>query len=546
MRNRVSRAHPCVRVGLTVLVLGGGHAGAQVVTDPSLTLTTVVTGLSSPTTMAFVGGNDILVLQKNDGRVRRVLNGVLQPGFVLDFPVNADSERGLLGIAVNGETPKKVFFYVTEAPSEGAAPIANRVYRYDWNPAAGTLTNQTLVLNLPVTPGPNHDGGVLVVDGANRLYAIIGDLNRNGQLQNNPAGAAPDDTSVILRVNADGSPSAGNPFAPFCSVTTTQTCATNGNCPSGQTCRTEVARYYAYGIRNSFGLGMDPVTGALWDTENGPSDYDEVNRVSAGFNSGWNRIMGPDARDPQGTADLFDMPGAGSTYSDPEFSWLDTVAPTAILFPRGLTAAYDQVALVGDSNFGNLYRFPLNGARDGFDLSSFAGLGDLVADTTTEQNAVRIGSGFGGITDLKQGPDGAIYVVSIGNGAIYRIAGSSREFHTVTPCRIVDTRLTTPLTSGVDRVFTLTGGACNVPAAARALSLNVTAVLPTRPGYVTIFPGNFPVPDTSTVNFSAGQVRANNTVAALSTDGLGQVKARAVLTGGGGVHLILDVNGYFE
>ena len=123
MRHRVSRAHPCVRVGLTVLVLVGGQAGAQVVTEPSLTLTTVVTGLSSPTTMAFVGGNDILVLQKNDGRVRRVLNGVLQPGFVLDFPVNADSERGLLGIAVNGETPKKVFLYVTEAPSEGAAPI---------------------------------------------------------------------------------------------------------------------------------------------------------------------------------------------------------------------------------------------------------------------------------------------------------------------------------------------------------------------------------------------------------------------------------------
>ena len=174
-----------------------------------------------------------------------------------------------------------------------------------------------------------------MTDSADRLYAMIGDLNRNGQLQNNAGGAAPDDSSVILRVNSDGTPAAGNPFTPYCSVTTTQTCTIDANCPAGQTCRTQVARYYAYGIRNSFGMAIDPVTGALWDTENGPADYDEVNRINPGFNSGWNQIMGPDSRDPQGVGNLFNMPGAGSTYSDPEFSWLATIAPTAILFPRG-------------------------------------------------------------------------------------------------------------------------------------------------------------------------------------------------------------------
>jgi len=531
---------------LLAAVLAAGEAAAQTVTDPSLTLTTVTTGLSSPTTMAFVGPGDILVLQKANGQVRRVLNGVLQPGFVLDLPVNSESERGLLGIAVNAETPKKVFLYVTEAPTENAAPIANRVYRYDWNAAAGTLTNQTLVLDLPVTAGPNHDGGVLVTDSANRLYAIIGDLNRNGQLQNNAGGAAPDDSSVILRVNSDGSPAAGNPFTPYCSVTTTQTCTVDANCPAGQTCRTQVARYYAYGIRNSFGMALDPVTGALWDTENGPSDYDEVNRINPGFNSGWNQIMGPDSRDPQGVANLFNMPGAGSTYSDPEFSWLATIAPTAILFPRGLSTAYDGVALVGDSNNGNLYRIPLNTARDGFDLASFSGLADLVADDLTERNSLRIGSGFGGITDLKQGPDDAIYVVSIGNGAIYRIAGGGRDYHTVTPCRIVDTRSSTALASGVERLFTLVGGTCGVPAGARSVSVNVTVTAPSGQGFVTLFPGNLTAPATSTLNFSAGQTRANNAVAALSTDGLGRVKAVAAVTGTGTVHLIIDVNGYFE
>ncbi|MFI5006476.1 MAG: PQQ-dependent sugar dehydrogenase [Solirubrobacterales bacterium] len=543
-RQSIPRALGLVLVAGVALVASG--ASGQVMTDPSLTVTTVTGGLSLPTTMAFVAPGDILVLQKDNGQVRRVLNGVLQPTPVLDVPVNFESERGLLGIAVNAETPPKVFLYFTEAASDGAAPIANRVYRYTWNALAGTLTSPQLVLDLPVTPGPNHDGGVLVLDSAGRLYAVIGDLNRNGQLQNNPAGSAPDNTSVIYRVNGDGTAAAGNPFTPYCSVTTTQSCSVDGNCPGGETCRTQVARYYAYGVRNSFGMSIDPVTGALWNTENGPSNYDEVNRVSPGFNSGWNQIMGPDARDPEDVGDLFNLPGAGSTYSDPEFSWLATVAPTAILFPRGLSETYDVAALVGDSNNGSLYSFPLNAARDGFELGGFMGLSDLVADDVTERNAVRIGSGFGAITDLKEGSDGAVYVVSLGNGAIYRIAGPGRGYHTVTPCRVVDTRSGAPLASGVERLFTLVGGACGVPATARGLALNVTVTGPTGMGHLTLSPGNLPAPSTSTLNFIAGRTRANNAVVALSTDGIGRMKALASVSGGGTVHVIIDVSGYFE
>jgi len=543
----MSRGHRALgALALLAAAVAAPDASSQVVTDPNLTLQTVTTGLAQPTTMAFVAPGDILVLQKGNGQVRRVLNGVLQPAPVLDLPVNSDSERGLLGIAVNSENPPKVFLYFTEAASDGAAAIANRVYRYTWNAVAGTLTSPQLVLDLPVTPGPNHDGGVLVLDSAGRLYAVIGDLNRNGQLQNDVGGPAPDDTSVIFRVNGDGTAATGNPFTPYCSITTTQTCSGDLDCPSGQTCQTQVARYYAYGVRNSFGMAIDPVTGVLWNTENGPSNYDEVNRISPGFNSGWNQIMGPDSRDPQGVGDLFNMPGAGSTYSDPEFSWLATIAPTAILFPRGLTPTYDVAALVGDSNNGNLYSFPLNLDRDGFELGGFAGLSDLVADDVTERNAVRIGSGFGGITDLKEGPDGAVYVVSIGNGAIYRIAGRGQGYHTVTPCRVVDTRPGAPVVSGVERLFTLVGGACGVPATARALAVNVTVTGPTGMGHVTLSPGNLPAPPTSTLNFIAGRTRANNAVVALSTDGIGRVKALASVSGGGTVHLIIDVSGYFE
>lgn len=406
-------------------------AAAQTTTDPTLVVTPFVTGLSQPIAMAFLGPDDFLVTQKANGQVRRVIAGVLQPGNVLDVNVNSSSERGLLGIAIQQGTPIRVFLYYTEAQgSDGGTPLGNRVYRYDWNPAGpGSLVNPQMILDLPVTPGPNHNGGQMVLDGSGLLYLVMGELNRNGQLQNFPAGAPPDDTGVIFRVNSDGTAAAGNPYTPYCSITTTTTCTQTADCPGGETCTTQVARYLEYGLRNSFGLTFDPMTGALWDTENGPNVMDEVNLVTPGLNSGWEQIMGPDALDPQGVGDLWNMPGAGLTYSDPEFSWNQTVAPTGILFPVGSTwgPSYDNVVLVGDNNLGNLYALPLNGSRTGFDFSATPALLDLVADTQAEANLVRLGQGFGpgggGITDIKLGPDNDVYFVAIGNGTIYRIHG---------------------------------------------------------------------------------------------------------------------------
>jgi glucose/arabinose dehydrogenase len=170
-------------------------------------------------------------------------------------------------------------------------------------------------------------------------------------------------------------------------------------------------------------MTLDPVTGALWDTENGASTYDEINLIAPGFNSGWEALMGPESRTP-GHGPFFNMPGGASAYSDPEFSWLSTVAPTGIFFPYATTwgPGYNDTVLAGDNNFGNIYAFPLNPARDGFVLTG--GLADLVADTTAERNQVRIGQGFGVVTDIKKGPDDHVYVVSLSQGAIYRIAGT--------------------------------------------------------------------------------------------------------------------------
>ena len=378
---------------------------AQTVTDPALQVTEVVDGLSQPTAMAFIGPGDILVLQKSDGRVRRVINGMLQPGQVLDVAVDSASERGLLGLAIHPNFPTSpfVYLYYTESStgsdtSGSPAPLGNRVYRYTWN--GSTLVGPQLILDLPVTPGPNHNGGAMTFGPDDKLYVVIGELNRNGQLQNFSGAAAPDDTGVIFRINDDGSAPSDNPFF-----------NQGGN----------LAKYFAYGIRNSFGLAFDSVTGKLWDTENGPANYDEVNLVEPGFNSGWMRIMGPSSRDAQGTSDLVVF--SGSHYADPTFSWFSTVGPTGIIFMNGasLGVDYQNNAFVGDINNGNLYRFRLNPTRDGFVFTN-PNLGDLVADNNTELQELILGTGFSGITDLKIGPDGLLYVLSFSLGKIFVIS----------------------------------------------------------------------------------------------------------------------------
>jgi len=412
---------------LAMLVALGTVAQAQTMTDPTLTVQTVVAsgaGLSQPTTMKFLAPNDFLVLEKATGRVRRVLNNVLQAGFALDVNVNSTSERGMLGIAIAQGSPIHVFLYYTEAQgADGGTAIANRVYRYDWSPGTGTLINPLLVLDLPVNPGPNHDAGVILIHPTTGLlYAMIGDLNHNGQLQNQPNGTAPDNTGVIFRVNQDGTAAVGNPFTPYCSVTTTTTCVTNANCPGGETCITNVARYFAYGVRNGFGIEFDPANNnALWMTENGPNDFDEINKVEPGMNGGWNQIRGPGIPPVQ-----WNVPGAGNTYSQPEFSWQQVVVPTGLNFPFATTwgPSYNTRLLVGNNSAGDIYSFPLNAARDALDVAALpAVLQDLVAANTTEANTVRIGQGFGAIPDIEIGPDNNVYVVDIGQGRVFRIVG---------------------------------------------------------------------------------------------------------------------------
>jgi hypothetical protein len=130
---------------------------------------------------------------------------------------------------------------------------------------------------------------------------------------------------------------------------------------------------------------------------------------------------------------------------------------------------------------------------------------------------------------------------------LYRRDTRPGAFFTVPPCRLLDTRAGAqgPLASAAPVAWGAYA-ACGIPSTAKALSVNVTIVAPTGAGFLTLFPGDGPLPPTSTINFRAGQVRANNAVVPLAAGGDGSLAAFASIAGNGTVHVVLDVNGYFE
>ena len=395
--------------------------------NKSLRVELVAEGLSSPTSMAFVGdnnnNNNILILEKAKGTVRLVSNGSLKDEPILKVNVDAKGERGLLGVATkiqhnsnrlsNSNGITDVFLYYTEAD-----PLRNRIYQYQLKNGNIKLVNPKLILDLPAEPGPYHQGGKLKFGQNNKfLYAVIGDLNSpDTKLQNHKYGKEPNDTSVILKINV------GNVSSHTASIATTT--MGSGNMQSNK----YSSYYYAYGIRNSFGLAVDPVTGSIWDTENGEHTYDELNLVKPGFNSGWRQIMGPiDRNNDKSQLDLVNF--AGSKYADPVFSWKYEIGVTDIEFLNSskLGQKYTNNIFVGDINYGNLYYFEVNDSRTGIKLNPVIasdGLSDLVADDSRESSPITFGANFGRITDIETGPDGFLYILSYDEGKLYRILPS--------------------------------------------------------------------------------------------------------------------------
>ena len=461
--------------------------------DPQLKIETVAEGLNHPTSMSFLGPNDILVLEKNNGKVRRVVNNTLLPAPIIDLAVTNAWERGLLGIAVSNagkndsdenETrhsniypqprehsdkgyPTYVFLYFTKnefAERDGGdlCPranfcqknsltsgnnVTNYLYRYEF--VDDRLVNPISLLKIPATPGADHNGGAIAIGPDNNVYVIVGDGDScvantcynnfeqsvlNSMRSNFENGSVPDGRGGILRVTQEGNMVRSEDDTRI----RQQEGMREGESILGDT--HPINKYYAYGIRNSFGMDFDPVTGNLWDTENGAGFGDEINLVEPGFNSGWAKMQGiwpisnytatplrwgfsytnSDIIGAMEKDVLVNLNGKGK-YSAPEFTWNIPIAPTALKFYDSdeLGKQYENDMFVAGFLSGDVYHFDLDENRTALKVDG--ALKDRIANSTNELEDVVFAKGFGGITDIEVGPDGYLYLVSYEHGKLYRI-----------------------------------------------------------------------------------------------------------------------------
>ena len=510
--NRICAGALVIAAALAVRAGLDAQAAGPSMVDRNLSVRTVVSGLESPIGMAFLGTDDLLVLEKDTGRIRRITGGV-PSNPVLDLGVNRASERGLLGIALHPDFPANPGVYLfwtcrsTGLPADPFFPdetrcldanmfaadsgellevplLGNRVDRFVWDGVGLTYDHNLIMLRafqndaapLPAgqeetgqPPRGNHNGGVIRFGPDRKLYVMMGDNGRRGQLQNLPdgpgptraddqfGGPEPDDahlTGVILRLNDDGSTPTDNPFF-------------DAGAAVGGEVGANIQKIYAYGLRNGFGMAFDPISGDLWEQENGDDSFSELNRVQPGFNSGWVQIMGPPSRiaqyktiettvtpnppDPfaatyfglqqlrwsptniadsadEALARLFMLPGAH--YSAPEFSWKFEVAPGAIGFAgSALGPQFDGDLFVAAARpfleGGHLFRLNLTGNRRAIGVDD-PRLEDRVADNLhkweiTESETLLAGRNFGVGTDMHTGPNGNLFIVSLTDGAVYEI-----------------------------------------------------------------------------------------------------------------------------
>ena len=277
----------------------------------------VLRGLEEPTGIAFNDAGDMYINERA-GRVRVVRDGVLASRPVATIPTTVAGESGLLGIAIPPDEREYPFAYVFATAPDGGSNSVARIPLDGGEPTA-------VVEDLPA--GGYHNGGGVTFDARGMLYVSNGEQHVDERAQD-PAALG----GKVYRFEPDGDIPVDNPF---------------GDPPSPT---------YALGLRNPFGIAIDPVSGDPFVTENGPTNDDEINRIVAGGNYGWPRIQGSEG-------EAGDLPG---TYRPPLVNFSDIIVPTGIAFadPAEARPPYRGDLFFGTFGEETIHRVRLNGSRD--------------------------------------------------------------------------------------------------------------------------------------------------------------------------------------
>ncbi len=505
----------------------------------------LVASVALPTALAFTPDGRLLVTTKT-GALRVIQNGSLLPTPALTFSsaqLCSESERGLLGVAVDPDFANNDFIYLFYTFRRPDAVCVNRVSRFTL-PAGNVISpgsEEPRIDNMP-SPAGNHNAGDLHFGKDGNLYATIGDGGCDYAGDSGCAGAndAARDlnalTGKVLRITPAGGIPGDNPFT----GTETERCNVTGLAADPDNTCQEI---FATGLRNPFRMAFDPNAAGtrFFINDVGQGAWEEIDLGESGADYGWNCREGAHTNSTTGKCDPT-PPG----LVDPIFEYAHntqipgTTSPTnchcvsgGAFVPDGLWPGFDGAYLFGDCVCAGIFRLDESGGV--FSAGDF-------------------GQSLGSVIHLTFGPHGngqALYYATFaGGGQVRRIVGpvGPLDFHTLTPCRVADTRNPVgpsggpPLAAGQTRAFPV-AGLCGVPATARAVAVNVTVADPTATGHLTLFPGGSTQPTASTINFAAGQNRANN-----ATLELGPAGDLAVFCGigAGSAHFILDVVGWFE
>jgi glucose/arabinose dehydrogenase len=366
-RRSVARA-VAVRAATVILAVAAWPTvtAAPAVAGVTFSADPVATGLNQPVAFTFAPDGRIFYVEKNSGQVRIFDPGTDDDSLFYTVPgVDGTGERGTLGIALHPAYPDRPFVFVYATRTTNGS-LKNQILRLTDHD--GTGRDRRTIFSTPASSDPYHNGGRIEFGPDHELYAIVGEGHdaRNSQDLSNPRGK-------ILRMTPLGKRPGDNPI--------------------------RNSKIFAYGIRNSFGFDFDPMTGELWETENGPECNDELNHIPVGGkNFGW----GP-------REDCGSLPAPRDTNNSgprprhlPELWFTSTIGITGMTFCDGcgLTGSEGDI-FFGDVVFGGIRRVPLDAGRDTVD-----GVGSVVFDT-------------GSVLSMETGPDGAIYFSDF--SGIYRL-----------------------------------------------------------------------------------------------------------------------------
>ncbi|TKB65640.1 MAG: PQQ-dependent sugar dehydrogenase [Nitrospira sp.] len=327
-----------------------------------LQLQSVLPNLNFPVGMSLAPDGRVFFNERLTGRIR-IINQQWQ---LVNSPfcqltVQTSGEQGLLGLTLDPNFAGNKFVYVYYTAGN---PLRNRVVRY--TESSGACTQETVILD-DIPASGNHNAGIIQFGPDGKLYIITGDAGNTANSQSLTSLAG-----KILRLNPDGSTPTDNPFV------------SNANA--------NAKKVYALGIRNSYGFTFHQHTGHLWQTENGPGDSDEINRITSGGNYGWPTVRGI-ANNPN--------------FRDPILAYTPTIAPTGIIaIPENSTVyptAYRNNLLFVDFNGGKIRRVVLSGA-------------DL---TQLGSSSIAYNGGNGNLLSLMLGADGFVYVSN--TNAIFKV-----------------------------------------------------------------------------------------------------------------------------